>query len=256
MGVTNQAITDIYDALVPETGAPATGRIHPFVGGAFTGTSDALRIMAIGINCYASDTATTKPSWFPAMFAEQKYRFQKAVLRQVALLGRALEGSQMAGGRAFAGKESIYHTNAVKRWVPMSTGKRAHRVPEPLFAEGQLVFRAELDALAAGRVLPDLVVVFGNRPWSYTWRAFADPRPTWAESYQPIPGDLFHHLNRIVVRRGADAVPLVLVKLRHATGARGKGLSPAGLIGHADFKDALAGSWTPRATDPSLPSLA
>jgi hypothetical protein len=34
----------------------------------------------------------------------------------------------------------------------------------------------------------------------------------------------------------------VLVKLRHATGTRGKGLSRADLIGHPGFKTAPAGS--------------
>jgi hypothetical protein len=99
------------------------------------------------------------PSWFPAMFAEQEHRLRKAVLRQVARLGRALVGSQIASGRAYAEEDLVYHTNAVKPWVPMSTGKCVHRGPELLFAEGRPIVRAELDALVAGRVRPDLFVV-------------------------------------------------------------------------------------------------
>ena len=67
MSIDVKTITDLYDAMLPETGAPASGRIHPFVGGTFTGAVDGLRVMAVGINCYAGDAAMTSPAWFPAM---------------------------------------------------------------------------------------------------------------------------------------------------------------------------------------------
>ncbi|MES2641070.1 MAG: hypothetical protein V4850_16385 [Myxococcota bacterium] len=235
-----KAMTDIYDAQVPDSGDPAAGRIHPFIGSAFTTTPDALRVLALGVNAYCDDDATSKPAWFPAMFSERKYRFQKAVVRDVGILAAALTASPAFAGRTFLGVESVYHTNAVKRFLPASKGKKAHRVPEDYFIEGAGVFRAELEALAAAGALPDLVVVFGSRPWSHVWPAFRRPRPAWVTSNVTSPGDLFHHLNRVRVRTRPDEDrPLLLVKLRHPTGSRGRGMSASDLCGHADFQRAL-----------------
>ncbi len=235
MSTLRSTIHALYDRLIPEDGSPASGRIHPFIGGAFTGEHpQGLRIMALGINCYADDHLQSRSSWFPAMFENQKYRFQRAVLKQAAALAPAVQ--TLLPDRNFVGKASIYHSNVVKRWLPVSLGRHAHRVPEALFSEGQALFREELRTLAEAGVLPHLVIVFGNRPWSHVWPSFAQPKPPWVRAYEPTTGRLFHHLNLVHLHSGP---PLLLIKLRHPTGARGKGMDAAGLIAHPDFHTVL-----------------
>lgn len=239
MPLAQNTMADLYDTLVPESGAPASGRIHPFVGQAFTTHSNAIRIMAIGINCYTGDTVTSSPCWFPAMFREQKYGFQRGVMREATRIASGLHSSGAFADRPFLGQASIYHTNAVKRWVATSLGKRAHRVPEPLFEEGAKVFRAELDQLAADAVLPHVVLVLGLRGWKHVWPAFGKLPPAWVSDYRTTPGELFHYLNTVTVREDGRDRPLLLVRVKHPTGGR-SGLSALKLVAHAGFKAAVS----------------
>jgi hypothetical protein len=132
MPIAPDTLSALYDERLPDLDVPASGRIHPYVGDAYTTERPAFRVMAIGINAYCDDGSISQPGWFPAMFAKQSYHFQKRVVTEVGIVARALVTLPRYAGRPFLGIPSILHTNAVKRWVPRSKGRYAHRVDEGL----------------------------------------------------------------------------------------------------------------------------
>ncbi len=123
-------IESLYEALPPHTGSGWYGPIHPFIGSAFASSGpDALRVMAIGVNTYCDPWSSPPPRNYAEDFRHQRYPFQQRVLKDAEAVALALARSAEWSG-PFLGIESIYLTNAVKRWLPKSEGLRAHSAEE------------------------------------------------------------------------------------------------------------------------------
>ncbi|HZU84428.1 MAG TPA: hypothetical protein VE987_15970 [Polyangiaceae bacterium] len=138
-----ESIHAVYDRCSP--------CIHPFIGAAFRNpNANDVRVMAVGINAYSEEQHWGKqgPTLFAEWFAQQRYRFQRGVLRDVgALVAPLRERPYMLQGRSFAGKDSIYLTNAVKVYVREAEGKRADQLSESNFTAHIEQWRDELDAM-------------------------------------------------------------------------------------------------------------
>lgn len=82
-------------------------------------------------------------------------------MKNVAALAGALTADGVIfQGRRFHGQESLYATNAVKVYLPASTGKQAQLNPAD-FERHRDQWHQELQAMRQHGVLPHLVVVFG-----------------------------------------------------------------------------------------------
>lgn len=229
----------IYDSAAEGGAIPS----HPFVGAAFTGSKDSLRIACVGINCYISpdDWRPPEPNWFASWFRQQKLPFSRGAAKAAATVGHALE---VAGWGHFDGLESCWATNAIKVYLGEAEGKEAHQVPADAFEKHAATWRLELDVMAAHDVLPHAVVVLGEPQWGATCRSL-DPRHGWTYQhlslleYQTTPGDLYHHLNRIRVRAGGIARSILVIRVPHP---RAFGAKPRAedLVEHADFQRVVA----------------
>jgi len=238
-----QAVRDIY--------AVHPNHIFPYVGARYLDPDPAaLRVLALGINAYVSaahwPADGPSPTWFGSWFEKAKYRYQRRVLKDVAALAGALTtDGAIFHGRRFHGPGSVYATNAVKVYLPESTGKKAAQVGPEHFERHREQWHRELQTMAQHGVLPHLLVVFGELPWPTAWQAFS-PSPTETKSglvvrsFHNAKGPSQHHANLIGVElEGGRQHELVLVRLRHPSGRTPKG-SPSWLLKQPDFKG-LAG---------------
>lgn len=230
------AIHAVYDALPLVDGAHRP--IHPFIGRAFTdGDGAALRVMAIGVNAYGESHHVHEPGRWALGFRRQEWTYQRRVLADLGALAQGLAGSAVTGGRRFRGIESVYLTNAVKRWLP--NAKKAHTVAEEWFVEGAPVLDAELAALATVERLPHVVVVVGARPWGYVHPAFRPAKASWAATYTHLgpKNRLFHYLNLVEVREAGTLRPLLLLRIRHSSASHWqRGWTPGRLLADATFR--------------------
>lgn len=230
------AVHAVYDGLASVDGAHRP--IRPFIGTAFSGPEGvALRILAVGVNAYGDAHHVHDPNRWALGFRRQEWVYQRRVLADIKALAAGLVGSPVVGGRPFLGMESVYLTNAVKRWLP--NAKQAHTVAEPWFEEGVPVFEAELAALAAADRLPHVVLVVGQRPWGYVCPAFRPDRAGWSARYTHMGSSnpLFHYLNVIEVREAGATRPLLLTRIRHSSASHWKrGWTPSRLLGEATFR--------------------
>lgn len=229
------AVHAVYEALPLVDGAHRP--IRPFIGSAFSdGDGDALRVMAVGVNAYGAAHHVHEPGRWALGFRRQEWVYQRRVLADVGALVRGLAGSAVTEERPFLGIESVYLTNAVKRWLP--NAKQAHTVAERWFPEGAPVFDAELAALADAGRLPHVVVV-GQRPWGYVCPAFKPARASWSATYTHMGATnrLFHYLNLIEVKEGGRTRPLLLTRIRHSSASHWKqGWTPARLLAEPTFR--------------------
>lgn len=229
-------INAAYDALPLVDGAHRP--IHPFVGAAYTDADGAaLRMLAVGVNAYGQAHHEHHPDRWAKGFREQKWTFQRRVLADLSELAKGLAASAVAGGRPFLGMESVYLTNAVKRWLP--NAKQAHTVDEKWFVEGLPVLEAELAALAAVDRLPHVVVVVGARPWGHVHPAFRPGRAPWSAKYTHMgeKNRLFHYLNLVEVREAGSVRPLLLVRIRHSSASHWqRGWTPTRLLAEPTFR--------------------
>lgn len=230
-------IESVYEALPAHTASGWYGPIHPFIGSAFRAEGpDALRVMAIGVNAYAGPGTEPAPHIYADAFRLQWWLFQKRALRDVHAVVGALAGVS-EWSRPFLGIESIYLTNAVKRWLPQSEGLRAHKAEERWFQEGEPVFARELELLAERGRLPHLILVFGGRPWRHVWPAFGRAKPAFVRGYHPQPGPLYHHINVIDVNERGTSRRALLLRLRHPSAAHYKPRwTPEALTSHPVFR--------------------
>lgn len=230
-------IEALYEALPAHTEAGWYGPIHPFIGTAFSAQGpDALRVMAIGVNTYCDPGSAPPPRNYAENFRHQDYTFQQRVLEDATTVAHTLSGST-EWSRPFLGIESIYLTNAVKRWLPKSEGLRVHKAEERWFQEGEAVFARELDLLAERGRLPHLIVVFGGRPWRHVWPAFCHPKPPFVHDYHSQPGPLFHHLNVIELDDSNAHRRALLMRLRHPSAAHYRPRwTPEALTTHPVFR--------------------
>lgn len=228
----------LYDGL-PED--PAQPPIHPFIGRHYRdATPGVLRVLVLGINCYYSgQPPPLGVQWFPYWMRERRFSFFARSFSESAVVAEALECSPDFDGLRWAGLESLYVTNMVRRYLPPATGKQAAHVPLALLDEGSQVWRRELDVLHQYGVLPHVVIVFGGQIWGRAWTGFGERvQPDgWIVTYTPCErsSDLFHHLNRVVVPEGDNERPLLLVKLDHPA-ARGDKKRAAWIVSHPDFR--------------------
>lgn len=225
-----------YDALPLVDGAHRP--IHPFVGKAYTdGDGSALRVMAVGVNAYGKAHHVHEPDRWARGFRDQEWVYQRRVFKDLGELAKGLTGSAVAGTRPFLGIESVYLTNAVKRWLP--NAKHAQTVANKWFVEGVPVLEAELDALAEADRLPHVVVVVGAQPWGYVHPAFRPAKAAWATRYTHMGerNKLFHYLNLVEVREAGTTRPLLLTRIRHSSASHWKqGWAPADLLAEPTFR--------------------
>lgn len=232
-----EVIESLYEALPEHTGSGWYGPIHPFIGSAFSATGpDALRVMAIGVNTYCDPGSKPAPRCYAEDFRHQRYLFQQRVLRDAETIATALAGGA-EWSWPFMGIDSVYLTNAVKRWLPKSEGLRAHKAEERWFQEGEPIFARELDLLAERGRLPHLIIVFGGRPWRHVWPAFGRGSPSFVRAYHPQPGPLYHHLNVIDLDELGACRRALLIRLRHPSAAHYKPRwTPEALVAHPVFR--------------------
>ena len=106
--------------------------IHPFIGQAFEGANrGALRVMTIGINAYLSpkDWPNQQPTWFSSWFKEGRHPFDRGVAEGAGTIANSLTAnSTLYSALAFRGTDSIFHTNAVKSYLPESSGKTSDQI--------------------------------------------------------------------------------------------------------------------------------
>ncbi|MCB9520803.1 MAG: hypothetical protein H6698_09375 [Myxococcales bacterium] len=224
-----EKIVSTYAQLGPHSQAGGLPHIEPFVGSDYDRPNDRrLRVLAIGINAYISekDFAGCHPQWFSAWAERGEHRFSGGVQREVRALADALCDQASDQQLGFDVRTGLYLTNAVKRFLPATMGKRASQVDAAWFDEGRAIWDQELRLLAAHGALPHAVVVFGADAWEPTWRVLADlcsdPSADSFVEYRPMArsSDLFHRLNVVKVLEGRGARNLALVRLDHPAAHR------------------------------------
>ncbi len=158
--------------------------ILPFIGDTFaSGEPGALRVMTIGINAYLSeaDWARQHPEWFSGWFKDGVHKFDRTVAADAATIANALADTSYFTGLTYRGKENIFHTNAVKFYMPESRGKHSNQVTREDYQRCAPTWHAELDVMAKHGVLPHIVIVFGQPFWEWAWQAFHPrTRPSFA----------------------------------------------------------------------------
>ncbi len=223
-------LTSIYAAVAEGPAPLRLPHLLPFVGDAFAEPADGvLRVVAVGLNSYIGENDAppealpAMPGWFRGWVVEGKLPFFRGVRRECAALAG---GCTAAPGSRFARCEyrdpqSLYVTNAVKRYLPWKSGRYAAALEQTSFDEGGPIWRDELRTMAAHGALPHLVVVFGARAWwptcSVLLELCEDPREPAFVRYEPreTTSPLFHRLNVITVAAGATHRPCVVVRLDH-----------------------------------------
>lgn len=213
--------------------------IQPFIGDTFaSGEPSALRVMTIGINAYLSedDWSRQNPEWFSGWFREGRHRFDRTVAADAATVANALvaEPSPFAG-LTYRGKESIFHTNAVKVYMPESSGKRSDQVERRDYERCVPTWHAELDTMAKHGVLPHVILVFGRPFWEWAWQAFhPTTRPRFAHlevhELRSAPGPGHHFANRGEIEGAGGRHTFALLGLRHPAARATSKASPEWLL--------------------------
>lgn len=224
MSVLGTEILRVYDAW--------EHRIHPFIGQAFeSAEAGSLRVMTIGINAYLklADWPNQKPTWFSGWFEEDRHRFDLGVARDANTIANTLTAnSALYRDLALRGKDSFFHTNAIKTYLPESIGKRSDQVSRQQYMQHVPTWHAELDIMAKHGVLPHVIIVFSRAFWEWAWQAFHPRyRPNFTHvkvhGFDPAPGQGLHYANLIDLEDAGGRHSLALLRVRHpATGARGK----------------------------------
>jgi hypothetical protein len=233
-------IVELYDA--------NEHRIRPYIGRAFeTAAAGTLRVMTVGINAYLSpaDWPNQNPNWFAAWFAESRHRFDRGVATDAEKIARAIAGgSTLFHDLEYRGKEGIFHTNAVKTYLPEAVGKTSEQVSAQELRRHVPIWHAELDVLAKHGVLPHVVLIFGRPFWNVAWQTFhGNYRPRFTHlkvtAFQPANGEALHYANLVHVRHSGGNHRLALLGLRHpSAGARGKA-NPEWLLTRPDLRRLL-----------------
>ena len=193
--------------------------------------------MAIGVNAYGEAHHVHDPGRWALGFRRQEWVYQRRVLADLNALAAGLAGSLVAGGRPFLGMESVYLTNAVKRWLPGA--KQAHTVAKCWFDEGAPVLDRELAVLAEAERLPHVVLVVGARQWGYVHPSFRPAKARWAATYAHMGPEnhLLHYLNLVQVYEAGTTRPLLLARIRHSSASHWKrGWTPARLLAETTFR--------------------
>lgn len=218
--------------------------IHPYIGAGFAPADSAFRILAVGINSYLgeADVARCQPEWFSKWIAQRRFTFARTVRKDLDVLAEAVVAAHPTLG--YDADACIYVTNAVKRYLPEASGKRARQVERRWFCEGQSMWKEELRALARHHVLPNVVVVFGARAWEPVWSVLAelcsDPDEPAFVAYRPVASssDVFHRLNIVELAGETGPARLVLLRLNHPA-AYGSSWRAEAALAHPEIRSAL-----------------
>lgn len=223
--------------------------IQPFVGESFaSGDPRALRVMTIGINAYLSerDWSRQVPEWFSGWFNDGRHRFDRTVAADAATIANALVADAAPfSGLTYCGKESILHTNAVKVYMPESSGKRSDQVTREDYERWVPTWHAELDAMAKHGVLPHVILVFGRPFWEWAWQAFhSQTRPTFehlkVHEFKSAAGSGRHFANRGEVESAGGRHTFALLQLRHPAARATSKASAKRLLSLPDVRSLLA----------------
>lgn len=222
--------------------------IHPSIGQTFErADKGGLRVMTLGINAYLSpkDWPNQKPTWFASWFIEGTNPFDRGVARDAATIANALTtNSELYSDLAFRGKDSIFHTNAVKSYVPEAIGKRSDQISPQDYLRHLDAWHAELDILAKHGVLPHVVVVFGRTFWEWAWQAFHPryrPDSTYVKvhTFAPAKGEALHHANLIDLEDAGGRHNLALLGVRHPAARAASKATPEWILSLPDVRKLL-----------------
>lgn len=182
--------------------------------------------MTIGINAYVADhEVAPHPTAHAEWFVTGKYRYQRAVMKIAGVLGETLtrDGALFAG-KACSITRSLYATNAVKVYVPMSRGKRADQLDDGDWKRHVGQWYEELAVLAEAGVLPHIIVILSQRFWETAWQTFHPAHEgrrfgVGSKDFVALHEDTEHRANRVVANTpGVGAQELLLLRLRHPAG--------------------------------------
>lgn len=250
-GLTSQPILARVDTLRAEILREYDAResaINPFIGRAFEDAeAGALRVMTIGINAYlnSADWQNQKPGWFAAWFDEGKHPFDRAVARDASTVASSLVAdSRLFPGLAFRGKASIFHTNAIKTYLPEAIGKRSDQISPQRYVGHRATWHAEFEIMARHGVLPHVVIVFGRPFWEWAWQAFhRQYRPAstgiTVRRFTPASGDGLHYANLVDLEGAGGSHPLALLGVRHPSARATSKASPEWLLSLPDVRRLL-----------------
>lgn len=222
-------------------------RILPYIGNGFQDPDGGdLRVMAVGINAYVSeghDWASQDPAWFRGWFERTEHRYYARVKSQAMALAAGLGESSAFGSRTATWPKSFYGTNAIKAYLPKSTGKRASQVAHTLFAEHAPFFCREVELMAEHAVLPHLILIFGLPFWEHACAAL-DVGSSALGSAKIVTcgradGTCERFARRVRIRTDGGDHELLLVRMRHPSGRTPVG-SAKWLLAQPEFR-ALAG---------------
>jgi hypothetical protein len=224
-------------------------RIHPFIGETFAGGDPgSLRVMTIGINAYLSDADWTgqHPEWFAGWFRDETHKFDRTVAADASTVARALaDRSPNFAGLAFDGKANIFHTNAVKEYLPAAEGKQSDQLTRAHFEAHVATWHAELDVMAQHGVLPHVVIVFGRPFWEAAWQTFGPKtKPVFehlaVHGFVNTPGEGHDHANLLEVEGSAGKHTLALLGLRHPAARATSKATPEWLLSRNDVRELLS----------------
>lgn len=222
--------------------------IVPFIGEAFTsGDPSALRVMTIGINAYLSeaDWSRQRPEWFSGWFKDSRHKFDRTVAADANAIASALAARATTfNGLAYRGKENLFHTNAVKFYMPESRGKRSDQVMREDYERCVPTWHAELDVMAKYGVLPHVVIVFGRPFWERAWQAFHPrTRPSFehftVREFVNAPDEGHHFANRVEVETAHGRQKLALLAVRHPAARATSRATADWLLSRPDVRELL-----------------
>lgn len=222
--------------------------LQPFIGEAFeSADAGALRLMTIGINAYLSedDWPRQSPEWFAGWFNEGRHKFDRTVAKDAGAIASALAGgASRFAGLTYRGKENVFHTNAVKDYLPESKGKRSDQVAREDFERHVPTWHAELEIMAKYGVLPHVIIVFGRPFWEWAWKAFhPTSRPSFTHlkvhGFANAPGEGHHFANLIDLEGAGGRHHLALLALRHPAARATSTATPEWLLSRPDVRKLL-----------------
>lgn len=230
-----QRICDIYQHHEPR-------HILPFIGASYENASpNAFRVAVIGLNAYSEPSWEPKgeealryetlrawwKSWWAAAPGPPSPRFFQTAYREADKLAREIvRHSCVFPGLDYDAtptKSGYYATNAVKIFLG-AEGKTTQGMSSSDFQKYADDWHCELDVMAEHRVLPHLIVVFGDQIWEVMWRSFyPEGTDRVLHTQFEVTGyescdcsvECYHFANRITARVGDTQHKILLARMLH-----------------------------------------
>jgi hypothetical protein len=237
----------------------------PFVGNSFEARDDSrFRVAVVGINAWirdadwpGDDDEPVQPRyarwWANAGLGKRPpdtyTYFERAYAEASKLATVLVDRCAQYRGRAFdldpRGKRDIYGTNAMKVYASEEF-RRSDGIPDELLWGYAPTWQAELEAMAALEVFPDLIVMLGEQVWEAAWRALNPYAPNFSgyahfelTDYQAAGvdgGPSYHYANRVRVRGAAREQDVLLVRLHHPSAHSAVPKRADWLLAQPDFR--------------------